>query len=109
MTTNSPEIAERLRELARFAEAGGAPEPMLHDVIVVLLELLADDIAARRLEAVQARASLRAFVDRWHGKGTPQGVVIAAACRRFRVSRSTIYARLSEDRRTSSALPSGQR
>ncbi len=95
------DVAGQLRELVRYAEAAGASDALLRETVPLLLELLLDHVAARRLEAVQAGARTRRLVDQLTAAGDT-GVASAVATR-LGVHRSTVYRRLSRARATSRA------
>ena len=79
------DLQDRLRELLGYAEAGGAPAELLRSTAEELVELLLDDVAARRLRALAADRRMRDLVGR-------VGVVVAA--QRLGVNRTTVWRRL---------------
>jgi hypothetical protein len=75
------DLAADLRELARYAEAGGAPPRLLR----VLVELMADDITARRLSRLAADRRLSQLVTQ---------IGPSRAAERLGIDRTTVWRRL---------------
>jgi hypothetical protein len=54
-----PELAQRLRELADFATAGGAPEQWLEKTFALLVSAYLDKVDPRRRRSLERAAVLR--------------------------------------------------
>jgi hypothetical protein len=72
---------------------GGAPDALLRTVMMEVIELLLDDIGARRLQALQSARALPVVVDRLKGMGYSGGELVRAACTRLGICERTYYRR----------------
>jgi hypothetical protein len=73
-----------IRELLRYAELGGAPESLLREG----MELLLDEIAAKRFQALQGARREAIAVDVLR---RDEGLTIEAACERVGISAASFY------------------
>jgi hypothetical protein len=93
------DLSDRLRELVRHAQAGGAPASWLEETAHALVTLILDNAELRRalgpsrLKALQDKGSLAQFLRSCRILGYPAGAMAAAAKARFGISKSTYYRR----------------
>lgn len=87
MPPTSNNLYDRLRALADYAAAGGAPQQWLDDLMQLLNGLLAKDaVVRRRLAALQDARERAALIERLQARGLTQ----KAACAQAHVSPRTI-------------------